>query len=33
MTIFERSGHFPYVEEPEASFSTVHTWVTTARHP
>ena len=28
--IFERSGHMPYVEEPEATFATVRAWL--ARH-
>jgi len=27
MAVFERSGHFPFVEEPDAFFSTVREWL------
>lgn len=27
MVVFERSGHFPFVEEPEAFFSVVRDWL------
>lgn len=26
MVVFENSGHFPYIEEPETFFKTVHDW-------
>lgn len=31
LAIFERSGHFPFVEEPETFFGAVRDWL--ARHP
>ena len=31
LAIFEHSGHFPFVEEPETFFATVRNWL--ARHP
>lgn len=30
LAVFESSGHMPYVEEPEATFSTIRAWL--ARH-
>jgi len=31
LAMFERSGHLPYVEEPEATFAAVRAWL--ERHP
>jgi proline iminopeptidase len=32
LVVFERSGHFPYVEEPDLFFGTVRSWLARTGH-